>query len=145
MEKGEIFEETKMQNNNGTGCLIAIILSIIIVVIICKLIASWWNNLGNSSDNNNMNTNSLSTSNTKIPDEIELMSYAQTVLKDNLNNPKYSSYKGDYNFIGTGLRYKIEGKVNNERFWMIIQFVDDTYQEYDLISLQVGNSIIYKK
>lgn len=81
----------------------------------------------------------------KVPDEVELMSYAQMVLKDNLYNPKYSSYKGDYTFIGTGLRYKIEGKVNGENFWMIIQFIDNTYKEYDLISLQVGNQIIYKK
>lgn len=143
MEEDEIFEETKKQNNNGTGCLIAIILLIIIIVILCKLVVSWWNNLGNSSDTNDLNTNSLSTNNTKVPDEIELMSYAQTVLKDNLTNPKYSSYKGDYNFIETGLRYKIEGKVNDERFWMIIQFVDDTYQEYDLISLQVGDERIF--
>lgn len=79
------------------------------------------------------------------PDEIELMSYAHLVLKDNLNNPKYSSYKEDYDFIGTGLRRKIEGRVNNQDFYMIIEFVDDTYEEYDLISLQVGNNIIYKK
>ena len=79
------------------------------------------------------------------PDEIDLMSYAQLVLKDNLNNPKYSNYKEDYDFIGTGLRRKIEGRVNNQDFYIIIEFVDDTYEEYDLISLQVGNNIIYKK
>lgn len=80
------------------------------------------------------------------PDEIELMSYAQTVLDDNLINPKYSSYKKDYTFINnTELRYKIEGEVNNEKFWMIIEFIDDTYKDYNLISLQVGNNIIYKK
>lgn len=73
------------------------------------------------------------------PDQVELMSYAQMVLEDNLYNPTYSSYKGDYNFIETGLRYKIEGNVNGEKFWMIIEFVDETYEEYDLISLQVGN------
>ena len=77
------------------------------------------------------------------PDEIELMSYAQTVLKDNLTNPTYSRNKKDYKFINTGLRYKIEGKVNNENFYMIIEFVDDTYKEYDLISLQVGNEKVY--
>lgn len=75
----------------------------------------------------------------KEPDEIELMSYAQMVLEDNLYKPDYSSYKGDYEFVGTGLRYKIEGKVNGEKFWMIIEFADETYEEYDLISLQVGN------
>lgn len=75
----------------------------------------------------------------KKPDEIELMTYAQMVLEDNLYKPTYSSYKGDYEFIGTGLRYKIEGKVNGEKFWMVIEFVDETYEEYDLLSLQVGN------
>lgn len=83
------------------------------------------------------------------PDDIELMSYAQLVLKDNLNNPSYSSFKDDYTFIKTNLRYKIEGNVtiNNStnKFYMIIEFVDNTYKEYDLISLQVGNDIIYKK
>ena len=48
---------------------------------------------GNTEENKN-----------KEPDEIELMTYAQMVLNDNLQNPKYSSYKGDYEFIGTGLR-----------------------------------------
>lgn len=81
----------------------------------------------------------------KKPNDVELMTYAQTVLKDNLSNPKYSSYKDDYTFVDTGLRYKIEGKVNGEKFWMIIEFTNDTYKEYDLISLQVGNDIIYKK
>lgn len=84
-----------------------------------------------------------STNENTEPDEIELMTYAQLVLEDELYNPEYSSYKGDYEFIGTGLRRKIEGKVNNEKFWMIIEFVDDTYEQYDLISLQVGNNKIY--
>lgn len=90
----------------------------------------------------NFDTSSTSAIKEK-PDEIELMSYAQTILKDNIYNPKYSSYKEEYNFIETGLRYKIEGKVNNENFWIIIEFVDDTYKEYNLISLQIGNKKIY--
>ena len=87
----------------------------------------------------------MSSDKSSEPDEIELMTYAQEVLKDNLISPKYSSYKGDYTFIGTGLRYKIEGKVNNDKFWMIIQFTDNTYTYYDLILLQVGQEMIYKK
>ena len=94
------------------------------------------------------NSNNTSTSSDK-PTDIELMSYAQTILQDNLNNPTYSHYKGDYTFINTNLRYKIEGNVtlNNskEKFYMIIEFLDKTYKEYDLISLQVGNDTIYKK
>ncbi len=74
------------------------------------------------------------------------MSYAQTILDDNLNNPKYSRNKTDYTFVKTNLRYKIEGEVTvnseNQKFYMIIQFVDNTYKKYDLISLQVGNKKI---
>lgn len=80
------------------------------------------------------------------PSNIDLMSYAQTILDDNLNNPKYSRNKTDYTFVKTNLRYKIEGKVTinseNQKFYMIIQFVDNTYKKYDLISLQVGNKKI---
>ncbi|MBO5348994.1 MAG: hypothetical protein J6A89_04155 [Clostridia bacterium] len=127
-----------MENNGNsyttTGCLIFFILVIIIIFFVWKGIS------GNFSTNNSRNNGGK-------PDEIELMSYAQTVLKDNLSKPKYSSYKGDYTFIETGLRYKIEGNVtengSTEKFYMIIQFVDDTYKEYDLISLQVGNKKIY--
>ena len=79
----------------------------------------------------------------KEPTQIELMSYTQTVLEKNLINAKYSRNTKDYNFINTGLRYKIEGKVNNEKFWMIIEFTDKTYKTYDLVSLQVGEKKIY--
>lgn len=117
------------KNTNITGYLIAFLL----IGAICFFI---WNGINSIFDNNTTSNNS------EVPSNVELMSYAQTVLKDNLSNPKYSSNKSDYNFIRTGLRYKIEGKVNNENFWLIIQFTDDTYKEYDLISLQVGNKII---
>lgn len=84
------------------------------------------------------------------PSELELMSYAQTVLDHNLPSCKYSRNKADYNFVKTNLRYKIEGEVtasddaSPENFYMIIQFVDQTYEAYDLISLQVGDEILYK-
>lgn len=130
-EKELNYEGTKTKKNT-TGCLIALIIWGIIIFILIKMFTGWWSSLGNSS---NKNSN-------KKPDEVELMTYAQLVLDDNLSNPKYSSYKKDYTFIETGLRYKIEGKVNNEKFWMIIEFVDDSYKEYDLISLQVGNKKI---
>lgn len=132
-------EDKQKTNNNfsSTGCFIAIVFLGIILFICFKMITGWWDNLGDSSTTNK----------NKEPDNVELMSYVQTVLKDNLNSPKYSNYKGDYNFVKTGLRYKIEGNVSvngvQEKFYMVINFVDDTYQEYDLISLQVGSKKIY--
>jgi hypothetical protein len=108
------------------------VIGFIVFIIIC--IGLYFCLFGSGGKENNTN---------KEPDDIELMSYAQTVLEDNLYKPDYSSYKGDYEFIGTGLRRKIEGKVNGEKFWMIIEFTDDTYEDYDLISLQIGNNKIY--
>ncbi len=116
-------------NANAIGCLVAFIF----IGAICFFI---WNGIGSIFNDTKTDDNS------GTPSNIELMSYAQTVLDDNLSNPKYSSNKNDYNFVKTGLRYKIEGKVNNEKFWLIIQFTDDTYKEYDLISLQIGNKTI---
>lgn len=84
------------------------------------------------------------------PDEVELMSYAQTVLTDFFPECEYSHNKVDYVFVQTGLRYKIEGKVSitedssPENFYMIINFVDENYDYYDLISLQIGDEIIYE-
>ena len=87
--------------------------------------------------------------NTNTPTDMELMSYAQLVLDDNLNKPKYSRSTSDYKFVQTNLRYKIEGNVEvnstSNKFYMIIEFTDETYKNYDLISLQVGNETIYKK
>ena len=87
-----------------------------------------------------------SSKSSKEPSDIELMSYAQTVLSDNLNNPSYSSNKRDYTFVKNGLRYKIEGYVTvnsrKEKFYLIIEFVNDKYQTYDIKSLQVGNNRI---
>lgn len=84
------------------------------------------------------------------PSELELMSYAQTVLDNNLPDCEYSRNKDEYTFVKTNLRYKIEGKVartkndSSEDFYMIIEFIDDKYTTYDLLSLQVGDEIIYK-
>ena len=126
-----IKEKSQKEKTQNT---IAIIFLIIICILFCKFLS---------------NDKTSHTSNNGKPDNVELMSYAQTVLKDNLSNPKYSSYKGDYTFIETGLRYKIEGNVtvnnSNNKFYMIIEFDDNTYKDYTLISLQVGDKIIYKK
>lgn len=89
-------------------------------------------------------------STTKEPDEIALMVYAQTVLKDLYPDCEYSHDKGDYKFVKTALRYKIEGDIIaskdslTEPFYMIIQFIDEEYDTYDLISLQVGDEKIYE-
>lgn len=85
----------------------------------------------------------------KEPDEIALMCYAQVVLKDFFPGCEYAQDLDDYQSVGTGLRYKIEGDVaisenyKMERFYMIIQFTDEEYDTYDLISLQVGDDKIY--
>ncbi len=84
------------------------------------------------------------------PSELELMSYSQTVLEDFFPKCKYSRNESDYKFVKTNMRYKIEGAVSvdssyaSENFYMIIQFLDEKYETYDLISLQVGNDVIYK-
>lgn len=114
------------------------------------------NNASINETNTNTNTNISEETPTKenenktnTPTDMELMSYAQLVLDDNLNNPKYSRSTSDYKFIQTNLRYKIEGNVEvnsiSNKFYMIIEFTDETYKNYDLISLQVGNETIYKK
>jgi hypothetical protein len=126
-----------MQNNNIKGLKAGNLLGIVIVLIGIFFISS----LGSSTDE----TSKLS--DTGKPDDIELMTYAQTVLDDNLNNIKYSRNTSDYTFINTNLRYKIEGKVTvnslNEKFFMIIEFDDESYKSYTLISLQVGDERIY--
>lgn len=141
-ENTKVKKENKKEQTN-TGCLIAFILIAIIIFLAFKGFQSFWNSLGSEQTNSGY----TSSSSNNEPDDIELMSYAQTVLKDNLSNPKYSSNKSDYTFIKTNLRYKIEGKVTvngvKENFYMIIKFIDDTYKEYDLVSLQVGNKKIY--
>lgn len=120
-----------MEKDNGPDFKYKVI-GFFITIVLFILLYNWmFADWGDESERN------------KEPDEVELMSYAQIVLEDNLYNPDYSSYKGDYEFVGTGLRRKIEGKVNGEKFWMIIEFTDETYEEYDLISLQVGNDKIY--
>lgn len=119
--------------NYYIGCLIGFI----IVVILGIVIWNWWSNLWDSSSISSSSYSSSSSSGKAT--NLEIMSYAQTVLDKKLGNPSYSHNENDYTIVNTNLRYKIEGKVNNEKFWMIIEFVDDTYKEYDLISLQVGN------
>jgi hypothetical protein len=86
----------------------------------------------------------------KGPDDIELMSYAQTVLENFFPECKYSRRKDEYTFVNTNLRYKIEGEISKtkdetpEKFYMIIAFTNEEYESYDLISLQVGDELIYE-
>lgn len=135
-----------------------------LIIILLIFIIESGANTNNTSTNNVTNNASINETNTNIseetpakenenktntPTDMELMSYAQLVLDDNLNNPKYSRSTSDYKFIQTNLRYKIEGNVEvnsiSNKFYMIIEFTDETYKNYDLISLQVGNETIYKK
>lgn len=135
-----------------------------LIIILLIFIIGPGANTNNTSTNNVTNNASINETNTNIseetpakenenktntPTDMELMSYAQLVLDDNLNNPKYSRSTSDYKFIQTNLRYKIEGNVEvnsiSNKFYMIIEFTDETYKNYDLISLQVGNETIYKK
>ena len=143
--------------------ILLIIFSLILYILLIFIIGSGANT-NNTSSNNVANNSSTSETNTNIseetsttenenntntPTDMKLMSYAQLVLDDNLNNPKYSRSTSDYEFIQTNLRYKIEGTVTvnstSNKFYMIIEFTDDTYKNYNLISLQVGNETIYKK
>lgn len=136
----------------------------LIIILLIFIIGSGANTNNNTSTNNVTNNDSINETNTNTneettaeenenktntPTDMELMSYAQLVLDDNLNNPKYSRSTSDYKFIQTNLRYKIEGTVEvnstSNKFYMIIEFTDETYKNYDLISLQVGNDTIYKK
>lgn len=82
----------------------------------------------------------------KTPDDIELMTYSQTVIDDYYPSAEYSKNKADYKFVQTNLQYKIEGQIStdgvseNQDFYMIIEFTDDTFSEYDLVSFQVGDT-----
>lgn len=113
---------------------------------------------GNSSSNNSSsNSNAInskvpSDNTSKIPEtqeentpgKLELMSYTQTVLNDYVSYPDYSSNTDDYEFISTGLRYKIEGKVSGMKFIIIFTFTDETYKEYDVNTLEIGGKNIFK-
>lgn len=85
------------------------------------------------------------------PDDIEIVSYAQTVIKDFYPDSKFPfGATKEYKVVKTNLKYKIEGtfkenkNASYEDFCMIIEFLDDKYETYDLISLQVGKIDIYK-
>lgn len=85
------------------------------------------------------------------PTNIEIVAYAQTVIKDFYPDCKFPfASTREFNVVKTGLRYKIEGtfkenkNASYEDFWMIIEFLDNKFEIYDLISLQVGKTMVYK-
>ncbi len=127
--------------NNGankvdtTSYIIGFIILAIIIFVIWKMISGVFG------------TSSVSTNDGGKPDDVELMTYAQTVVKDYFSDSKFSSNPSNYKFIETGLQYKIEGYVTTnskeEKFYIVIRFSDDKYKEYDVVSLQVGNKRIY--
>lgn len=86
------------------------------------------------------------------PDNIELVSYAQTVIEEFYPDSKFPlNSTREYKVVKTALRYKIEGTFKEtkdasyEDFCMIIEFVDDKYETYDLISLQIGKTTIFEQ
>lgn len=86
------------------------------------------------------------------PTNVEIVSYAQTVIKDYYPDSKFPfGATSEYKVVKTGLRYKIEGtfkeneNVSYEDFYMIIEFLDDKYETYDLISLQIGKITVYEQ
>lgn len=106
--------------------------------------------ISQTDDNNSAQSSKPISSSQNEPDEIELMTYSQTVLKDYFENCKYSRNKADYKFVKTNLRYKIEGTVSTtensqaENFYMIIEFTNENYDTYDLLSLQIGDNLVYE-
>lgn len=122
-----------------------ILLGTIIIIIYFLVLYNGLDNNSNIKNNNTTIQNTENTTEISEPSNLEIMSYSQTVLDEYVDNPSYSRDENDYNIItNTNLRYKIEGKVNNEKFWLIIEFTDNTYKEYDVISLQVGNEKLVK-
>lgn len=85
-----------------------------------------------------------------VPNDIEIISYAQTVLKDYYPKCELPSGVKEYEIVNTALRYKIEGEIHRtkesvlEEFVMIIEFEDESYKAYSLVSLQIGSETIYE-
>ena len=122
------------EQSKTTGCIITAILLVVIIGII-------FNPFKNKDSTRSTNSKN------DIPTNTEIVSYAQTVLSKEVPLAKYSYGTSEYNVIGTDFRYKIEGTVtlnnSSEKFTIIIEFTDETYTEYDLKSLQIGDNKIY--
>lgn len=88
--------------------------------------------------------------NKDLPSDIEIISYAQTVLEDYYPKCKLPSGVKEYEITNTALRYKIEGEMHRtkesvlEEFVMIIEFEDESCETYFLVSLQIGDDVIYE-
>lgn len=88
--------------------------------------------------------------NKDLPSDIEIISYAQTVLEDYYPKCKLPSGVKEYEITNTALRYKIEGEIHRtkesvlEEFVMIIEFEDESCEAYFLVSLQIGSETIYE-
>lgn len=88
--------------------------------------------------------------NNNLPSDIEIISYAQTVLEDYYPKCKLPSGVKEYEITNTSLRYKIEGEIHRtkesvlEEFIMIIEFEDESCEAYSLVSLQIGSETIYE-
>lgn len=83
-----------------------------------------------------------SDSSSSKPDEIALMSYAQTVIDDYSPGADYSHLTEDWNFIGGedgNLRYKMTTNVNGKKAEIIIEFDDDKYESYTVKNFSIGS------
>lgn len=77
------------------------------------------------------------------PDDIALMSYAQTIIDDYLPGADYSHLTEDWNFIGGdngSLRYKMTTNVNGKKAEIIIEFDDNKYESYTVKNFSVGST-----
>ena len=130
------------------GCLLPIVSLIVIFALIGAISSCFSSGSDDIGSNKAATTESI---NENEPDKIELMSYAQTVLDDYYPSAKYSRNKDEYNCVGSYPRYKVEGEVSvdgmqeYQPFYMIMEFSDETYTEYELISLQVGDEVLYEQ
>lgn len=85
-----------------------------------------------------------------LPSDSEVIAYVQTVLKDYYPKCKFPFDTRDFTVINTSLRYKVEGEIHRtkesvlEEFVIIIEFEDETYENYYLSYLQIGDDIIYE-
>ena len=77
---------------------------------------------------------------------------AESVLDDYYPSAKYPSISDNsFKVINTDLRYKVKGKVSIDgvskfqNFWVIMEFSDDTYEEYTIFLAQIGDEVLYEK
>lgn len=86
-----------------------------------------------------------------IPNDIALMTYAQTIIKDYLKSPssaKFPTQVQNYTIINTLLRYKVTSTVEAENsfgamiksdFTVIFEFEDYNYEAYEAVEVWIDD------